>query len=348
MDPLDYISKRKNDLINIESDIAKSSQNLCKQPFQRIPRFLRRRAASHNSKRLPVRFRNGKTNMESRAKRMKPADASSYLETGNWYSKRAQFCEVGGISIPYKMNEKLMKASVKAASNEAFIYDLSFCKIECHRVEDGPRSIESSWTYDSSGKIICQSSMYKFYISPQTSVSRRDSTDYCIFHVIGPLSKDRISVASVGLDINLFSNPNFSYICVLKRSDANKFWIKMVKAKTCVGGLLEYRKVTLEQDIPLCLHDFDCLSDSETFGTSSLVLLKVLGRGRPSTNSMIYDKNENLIGYIVRSDFSEIRGCMVAFSRLIVSNIDRSDVLVCRGSSLTINLVLEGTEHKFQ
>ena len=257
MDPLDYISKRKNDLINIESDITKSSQNLCKQPFQRIPRFLRRRAASHNSKRLPVRFRRGNIDIDSRTKRIKPANVSSYLETGNWYSKRARFCEVGGMSIPYKMNEKLMKTSVKAASNEAFIYDLSFCKVECHKVEDGPSPFESSWTYDSSGTIVCQSPQFNFYISPRASTSRKESTEYCVFHVIGPLSKEKILVASVGLDIHLFSNVNFSYICVLKRSDTNNFWIKMIKSKTCVGGLLEYRKVTLEQGIPLCLYDFD-------------------------------------------------------------------------------------------
>lgn len=115
--------------------------------FQIIPRYQRRRAASHNVKRLPKYIRSRalaqmardpdppKTQQTRRTKRS-PSRLSAFkcksgkwLETHLWHAKRMKMVEKHGIKIALEPNQKSARSLYRAACFEAVVHDASYEKV---------------------------------------------------------------------------------------------------------------------------------------------------------------------------------------------------------------------------
>lgn len=125
---------------------------------------MRRRTASHDLRRLPVRLRlkaqreivglNTVSSAKScRRKRRRPkniteffgkrSNNANWLATHLWHAKRAHMMQIWGSTIAMSINEKSLKASLRAAKNGLFIVDCSYYKIlECPNISsDGQKVI---------------------------------------------------------------------------------------------------------------------------------------------------------------------------------------------------------------
>ncbi|KAJ1673240.1 Ribonucleases P/MRP protein subunit pop1, partial [Spiromyces aspiralis] len=132
---------------------AKKASNT--RAFQTLPRHLRRRAASHNVKRMPARLRakalseiekseqqkseEEKSKNQKRPNRRQRRKVASvveeyrlrqrdkrWLETHVWHAKRMQMKERWGIMIAETPNEKSHRASYRAAKDKTLLQDVSF------------------------------------------------------------------------------------------------------------------------------------------------------------------------------------------------------------------------------
>ncbi|KAJ2009250.1 Ribonucleases P/MRP protein subunit pop1 [Coemansia thaxteri] len=135
---------------------AKASRNA--RAFQTLPRHLRRRAASHNVKRVPVRLRekamsemkksaqssktlgeSGKLTNAKKSNRYKRRRAKSvreeyqlrqtnkrWLETHVWHAKRMHMKEIWGTMIADSPNERSHRAAYHAAMEKTYLQDVSF------------------------------------------------------------------------------------------------------------------------------------------------------------------------------------------------------------------------------
>ncbi|KAF9927557.1 hypothetical protein FBU30_003064 [Linnemannia zychae] len=135
--------------INALHKAMESSRNAAAQrAFQSLPRNLRRRAASHNIKRLPVRLRDrAKKEVESdpvkkgkkpdnRYKRRKAATLAEeylrrqgskrWLETHIWHAKRMKMVECWGYKLPEHSNEHGIKSAYKSSHHQCIIQDSSY------------------------------------------------------------------------------------------------------------------------------------------------------------------------------------------------------------------------------
>ncbi|KAJ2803256.1 Ribonucleases P/MRP protein subunit pop1, partial [Coemansia furcata] len=135
---------------------AKTSGNA--RAFQTLPRHLRRRAASHNVKRMPVRLRekaisemkksaqssktlgdsgrltNAKKNNRYKRRRTRSVRAEyelrqtgkRWLETHVWHAKRMHMKEMWGVMVADSPNERSHRAAYRAAMEKTFVQDVSF------------------------------------------------------------------------------------------------------------------------------------------------------------------------------------------------------------------------------
>ncbi|KAI8922156.1 NUC188 domain-containing protein [Powellomyces hirtus] len=119
--------------------------------FQTVPRHMRRRAASHNVKRLPKRLHAraqaqldsdpnfGKvkfgTQKKTKPKKKRPASAqrahggSRLLETHLWNAKRMKIMDVWGWKLPQHPNDKNFRSAFRAAKNESLVNDVSYFEV---------------------------------------------------------------------------------------------------------------------------------------------------------------------------------------------------------------------------
>lgn len=119
-----------------------------KLAFQKLPRHMRRRAMSHNVKRLPRRLReihlsqrkkSGlplKSKRPSRKYRRRPFNLDSeysrrqrrinWLKTHIWHAKRFHTVEKWGYKIPYCPCDKSFRACYRATINHCLIQDISY------------------------------------------------------------------------------------------------------------------------------------------------------------------------------------------------------------------------------
>ena len=114
--------------------------------FQKLPRYMRRRAASHNSKRVPLRQRQkAKEQMErdppskliptlKRKSRRKKADfnlrqlTKSWLESHVWHAKRYRMQNIWGFRIPVKKNEHGIRSGFRSNRDQSIMFDRSFMR----------------------------------------------------------------------------------------------------------------------------------------------------------------------------------------------------------------------------
>ncbi|KAJ3270564.1 hypothetical protein HDV01_007714 [Terramyces sp. JEL0728] len=146
------LAARQFEIKAMEQAIANGSEHTGNlRVFQTVPRYMRRRAASHNVKRLPkyVRKRalaqmakdpvHKPKKKESRKAQRKPARLLSkilttpgykkWLETHIWHAKRMKMEERWGLKIPIHTNQKSLRFAVRTMKYGSMIHDMSFMRI---------------------------------------------------------------------------------------------------------------------------------------------------------------------------------------------------------------------------
>lgn len=141
-----HVHERITDLKKLYNDVAKNKDKLI---HQMLPNHMRRRAMSHNPKRLPLKYRtihinqmeksgpNSTKKRPSRKYRRKPRNLMNeyerrkkrsgvWLETHIWHAKRYHMKELWGYKIPYTSTDKRYRASYRAAANHCLLQDISY------------------------------------------------------------------------------------------------------------------------------------------------------------------------------------------------------------------------------
>lgn len=141
-----HVAGRIRELRKLYNDIATTKTDMLLH--QMLPNHMRRRAMSHNPKRIPLKYRqihisqmaksgpNVKKRRPSRKYRRKPnnlmkeyirrAQKNVWMETHVWHAKRYHMKELWGYKIPYASTDKRYRASYKAAANHCLLQDMSF------------------------------------------------------------------------------------------------------------------------------------------------------------------------------------------------------------------------------
>nr|CAG8480207.1 3392_t:CDS:10 [Entrophospora candida] len=146
IDVLDFAEARAFEINAMNNALERSSQAKNSKVSQTLPRHLRRRAASHNVKRLPARLRQKATEeMEhdntvqkktsGHKKRYSGTIAEEYkrrkankkwLETHIWHAKRMKMINIWGYKLAEHPNEKSVRSSFRASEHLSIIQDASY------------------------------------------------------------------------------------------------------------------------------------------------------------------------------------------------------------------------------
>jgi len=151
VDIVQFAEARSFELNAIESALKNATENTGNQRvFQSLPRHLRRRAASHNIKRIPLQFRkkafwerkndpNPKLppqKPKNRKDKRKPgtiveeynrrSSKVKWLETHIWHSKRMKMCEKWGYKLAEYPREKGRKIIYKDQKYTCLLHDASY------------------------------------------------------------------------------------------------------------------------------------------------------------------------------------------------------------------------------
>lgn len=133
--------------------------------FNALPKHMRRRAMSHNTKRLPIRLREGAQRLAERSQRAPEKEKkqlprsrsrrarrrhgnlllefnrrqrkNKWLETHIWHAKRFHMQKTWSYCLPLKPTAKSFRASYRAMNTHALLQDLSyFCCLELQGSEE--------------------------------------------------------------------------------------------------------------------------------------------------------------------------------------------------------------------
>ncbi|KAF9359856.1 hypothetical protein BGX26_011233 [Mortierella sp. AD094] len=148
VDVVNFAEARAFEINAMHSAMESSKNSAVQRAFQSLPRNLRRRAASHNIKRLPVRLRErAKREVESdpvkkgkkpdnRHKKRRPGTISQeylrrqgtkrWLETHIWHAKRMKMVEIWGYKLADHSNENGIKSAYKSSHHQCIIQDSSY------------------------------------------------------------------------------------------------------------------------------------------------------------------------------------------------------------------------------
>jgi ribonuclease P/MRP protein subunit POP1 len=144
LDPLQFSQARALELSALQKSIKEQESNLTKRAFQKLPIYMRRRAASHNIKRIPKRLR-AKAHQEllnsppSRVKRRSTkrklkanfANRESYskwLPTHLWHAKRMKMIDLWGLKIPLHSNQKSARSNYHSSRESSVLIDSSYLR----------------------------------------------------------------------------------------------------------------------------------------------------------------------------------------------------------------------------
>lgn len=141
-----HVAGRIRELKRLYNDIATTKSEML--VHQMLPNHMRRRAMSHNPKRLPLKYRQIHTNQMAKsgpnAKKRRPSrkyrrksrnlmkeyarrkQQNIWLETHIWHAKRYHMRKLWNYMIPYAPTDKRYRASYKAAANHCLLQDISF------------------------------------------------------------------------------------------------------------------------------------------------------------------------------------------------------------------------------
>ncbi|RIB06529.1 hypothetical protein C2G38_2046720 [Gigaspora rosea] len=143
---VDFAEARAFEINAMNDALERARQTRNTNVIQYLPRHLRRRAASHNVKRLPVRLRkqaaeemakyNTAPKKPNRRKKRRPGSLADeykrrqgtkrWLETHIWHAKRMKMIELWGHKLAEYSNEKSIKSSYRASQHLSIIHDASY------------------------------------------------------------------------------------------------------------------------------------------------------------------------------------------------------------------------------
>lgn len=139
---LRFAVARSKEIIDMKNVLARNKST--KLAFQTLPKHMRRRCMSHNSKRLPRRLREihirqltksgmpPKQKPPSRKHRRRPKNllnrqrTHKWLETHIWHAKRFHMTERWGYRLPDRPCDKSFRACYRATANHCLIQDISY------------------------------------------------------------------------------------------------------------------------------------------------------------------------------------------------------------------------------
>ncbi|KAJ3358100.1 hypothetical protein GGF32_000732 [Allomyces javanicus] len=145
-----YAEARRFEISAMTNVMKKATEMAKSRAFQKVPRFLRRRAASHNPKKIPVRLRDRAiqelANDPITPKKRKPrafrlkrrtpfprrqARNGTWLETHLWHVKRFHMRALWGRKVPYTPTQKGARAFYRASQHATTVFDHSYhCQYE--------------------------------------------------------------------------------------------------------------------------------------------------------------------------------------------------------------------------
>ncbi|GJJ72973.1 ribonuclease P/MRP protein subunit POP1 [Entomortierella parvispora] len=148
LDVVNFAEARAFEIKAMHSAMKSSQDSASQRAFQSLPRNLRRRAASHNIRRLPVRLREraqrevendpvkpGKKPDNRHKKRrtgtlaeeyLKRQGAKRWLETHIWHAKRMKMVEMWGYKLAEHSNEHGIKSAYKSSHHQCILQDSSY------------------------------------------------------------------------------------------------------------------------------------------------------------------------------------------------------------------------------
>lgn len=273
MDPLEFARKRKDEVLAIENDIRAARSSLTKQPFQRIPRFLRRRAASHNVKRLPVRFRYAGKNSDTvpkakndrkvvTIKRVKGSNTDAReLSTHKWHAKRCRIEAQFGWKIPICNNEKMLKACLAASDSGCFVYDMTYYRY-FERAEDSKHTALDTHigAIYGQGCVLAHPILLKYGNFKGCDSEQKEK---CIFFLAGPKSEE---VLKKKVKEEFRPEQTFGWgpgiVAIVDWDRGYDLWKQMIYSGARYGSLLEFTAVMHE-------HRFALFPD-DSFSTAAL------------------------------------------------------------------------------
>ncbi|KAJ3371909.1 hypothetical protein GGF31_002570 [Allomyces arbusculus] len=145
-----YAEARRFEISAMTNVMKKATEMAKSRAFQKVPRFLRRRAASHNPKKIPVRLRDRAiqelANDPITPKKRKPrafrlkrrtpfarrqARNGTWLETHLWHVKRFHMRALWGRKVPYTPTQKGARSFFRASQHATTAFDHSYhCQYE--------------------------------------------------------------------------------------------------------------------------------------------------------------------------------------------------------------------------
>ena len=139
------VQDRIIEINKMEVCLKNNERTIKKTPLQILPRQMRRRAASHNIKRFPLRFRTFALDMKAksdfcktnvtvkknrkRKRRMKTnlnCLESGRLSTHLWHAKRFHIRKMHGFMVPLRSTDKSGRAVMKSLKRRSVIQDISW------------------------------------------------------------------------------------------------------------------------------------------------------------------------------------------------------------------------------
>ncbi|KAL1662437.1 ribonucleases P/MRP protein subunit POP1-domain-containing protein [Schizophyllum commune] len=137
-----FAEARAFEIDAMHNAMQNSSEHSAQRAWQALPRHLRRRAASHDPRRVPSRLRErakaeidgpirkrrhrvkkGTTTAKEFAKRQRD---KSWLETHVWHAKRMIMTNIWGYRLAVKPTEKSFRPSHRAAMHGSILHDASY------------------------------------------------------------------------------------------------------------------------------------------------------------------------------------------------------------------------------
>ncbi|KAJ2846233.1 Ribonucleases P/MRP protein subunit pop1, partial [Coemansia brasiliensis] len=157
VDVVSFVEARAFEINALQKSLQNARTSGNTRAFQTLPRHLRRRAASHNIKRIPARLREraiaemkksaqssktlgetGRLTNAKKSRRYKRRNASGraeferrqhgkrWLETHVWHAKRMRMCELWNTMVAETPNERSHRAAYRAAKENTHIQDVSY------------------------------------------------------------------------------------------------------------------------------------------------------------------------------------------------------------------------------
>lgn len=147
IDVVNFVEARKFEIQSMENAIKSAKSGVGKMSFQLVPRHLRRRAASHNMKRVPLNWRRkepfekfrvpkrvfrrkrwrstGSSRAQMYAKRQSPGKPK-WLSTHVFHAKRMRMSSRWGYKIAESSRDKSIRAVYRAAKSSCLLQDCSY------------------------------------------------------------------------------------------------------------------------------------------------------------------------------------------------------------------------------